>query len=54
MKYAVDDYKQIPRGQRAAKTRDRFEATQDLEGERIILINDVFTSGATTRACREA
>jgi HAD superfamily hydrolase (TIGR01549 family) len=54
MKYAVEDYKQTPRDQRAAKTRDRFEATRELEGERIILIDDVLTSGSQAGACREA
>jgi HAD superfamily hydrolase (TIGR01549 family) len=54
MKYAVEDYKRVPRDQRTANNRDRFEATRDLEGERIILIDDVLTSGSQAGACREA
>lgn len=54
MRYAVENYKQIPRDQRAANNHDRFEATQELDSERIILIDDVYTSGSTARACREA
>ena len=54
MNYAVEDYKQTPRSQRAAMVRDRFEVTENLDGERVILIDDVLTSGSQARACREA
>lgn len=54
MRYAVEGYKHIPRDQRAAQTPDRFEATRALDGERIILVDDVYTSGSTAGACREA
>ena len=54
MKYGVDDYKQTPRDQRAAKTCERFDATRALDGERVILIDDVINSGAQAGACRNA
>ncbi len=54
MRHAVEGYKHVPRDQREAKNRERFEATRDLDGERIILIDDVFTSGSTAGACRDA
>jgi HAD superfamily hydrolase (TIGR01549 family) len=54
MKYGVPNYKQIPRDQRAAMVRDRFEVTRALDGERVILLDDVLTSGSQAGACREA
>jgi len=54
MKFAVEDYKHISRESRAAKNRDRFEVTDELDGERIILIDDVITTGSQAEACRTA
>ena len=53
-RYAVEDYKHTVRSARAEKVRDRFEATERLAGERVILLDDVITSGAQAEACRSA
>ncbi|HEX4306494.1 MAG TPA: HAD-IA family hydrolase [Solirubrobacterales bacterium] len=52
--YGVEDYKSTRRGDRAAKVVDRFEASGPLEGRRIVLLDDVLTSGAQSEACRVA
>jgi HAD superfamily hydrolase (TIGR01549 family) len=52
--YGVEDYKSTRRGDRAAKVVDRFEASGPLEGRRIVLLDDVLTSGAQAEACRAA
>ncbi|HET7177325.1 MAG TPA: HAD-IA family hydrolase [Solirubrobacterales bacterium] len=52
--FAVEDYKHTARSARAEKVRDRFEATERLAGERVILLDDVITSGAQAEACRAA
>lgn len=54
MKYDVEDYKQTGRDARAGLVVDRFEATGELHGERVVLIDDVITSGSQTDACRAA
>jgi HAD superfamily hydrolase (TIGR01549 family) len=53
MRFAVEDYKLAPRGERAALNLDRFVATP-LSGETVLLIDDVLTSGSQSAACREA
>jgi HAD superfamily hydrolase (TIGR01509 family) len=50
---AVSDYKQLPHEQRATANIGRFEA-RALSGERIVLIDDVLTSGSQADACRTA
>ncbi len=44
---------QLTREQRAANVRGAFEMSEDkkLNGEKIILLDDVFTTGATTGEC---
>lgn len=44
---------QLTRQQRAANVRNAFamRRTQRLSGQRIVLLDDVFTTGATTSAC---
>jgi competence protein ComFC len=46
----------LTRGQRAANMRGAFAVRKntDLNGERVILVDDVFTTGATTSACAQA
>ena len=46
----------LTREQRAANMRGAFavSAQSDLDGRRIILVYDVFTTGATTSACARA
>jgi HAD superfamily hydrolase (TIGR01549 family) len=53
-RYGVNDYKFTARDERAAKVKDRFEATAGLDGERLLLIDDVINTGAQTEACRSA
>jgi predicted amidophosphoribosyltransferase len=50
--FGVDDYKSVKRARRAAKVVGRFEVTRALEGQRVVLIDDVFNSGAQAEACR--
>jgi ComF family protein len=47
---------QLTRGERAANVRRAFAARRGLKlaGERIVLVDDVFTTGATTSACAGA
>lgn len=52
--YGVEDYRATGRQQRRAKVVERFEACEELDGERIVLIDDVITSGAQGEACRAA
>jgi ComF family protein len=46
----------LTRGQRAANMRGAFAVRKNagLNGERVILVDDVFTTGATTGACAQA
>jgi HAD superfamily hydrolase (TIGR01549 family) len=52
--YGVDDYKFTHRDERPAKVIDRFQATKTLDGERMILIDDVINTGSQANACRTA
>lgn len=52
--YGVDDYKSTSRDARGAKVKDRFEATDALDGERLLLIDDVINTGSQAEACRLA
>jgi HAD superfamily hydrolase (TIGR01549 family) len=51
--YDAPDYRSTARDARAAKVVDRFAANGTLSGERVILIDDVYTSGSQADACRE-
>jgi hypothetical protein len=53
MNYAVEDYKHMARDERGGQNVDRF-ACAPLNGERVVLIDDVLTSGGQSEACREA
>jgi HAD superfamily hydrolase (TIGR01549 family) len=55
MRRAVDNYKSLNHDERAAANRDRF-ASCALDGERVLLIDDVLTSGTGGQAesCRAA
>jgi predicted amidophosphoribosyltransferase len=46
----------LTRSQRAANMRGAFAMRNgaQLDGERVILVDDVFTTGATTSACAQA
>jgi predicted amidophosphoribosyltransferase len=46
----------LSRPQRAANVSEAFapQAGQELHGERVILVDDVMTTGATTSACARA
>lgn len=48
------DYKSHSRNARFEVVEDRFEAEEELDNERILLIDDVITSGAQAEACRSA
>jgi HAD superfamily hydrolase (TIGR01549 family) len=52
--YDVEDYKRKPRRERVRHTTKRFKVNGTLAGERVLLIDDVLTSGAQTSACRKA
>lgn len=43
----------LSRAERFANVKDSFKS-QPVKGQRIILVDDVITSGATTEACRQA
>ena len=44
----------LHRDQRAANVAGAFRATADLSGLELLLVDDVHTTGATARACRQA
>lgn len=44
----------LQREQRAANVAGAFRATADLSGLELLLVDDVHTTGATARACRQA
>jgi hypothetical protein len=53
MNYPVDDYKHRSREEREGLNVDRFTCAP-LHGERVVLIDDVLTSGGQSEACRTA
>jgi HAD superfamily hydrolase (TIGR01549 family) len=53
MSYPVEEYKHIAREERPARNTDRFRCAP-LNGERVLLIDDVLTSGGQSEACRDA
>lgn len=53
MSYAVEGYKHVAREDRADHNVERFECSP-LDGERVLLIDDVLTSGGQSDACRAA
>ena len=53
MSHAVDDYKQASRAARAKLNADRFVANA-VSAKRVLLIDDVLTSGGQSAACRKA
>jgi phosphoglycolate phosphatase-like HAD superfamily hydrolase len=52
--YGVENYKLMRRNERASSTVDRFKVTEALHGERVLLIDDVLTTGSQSSACRNA
>lgn len=44
----------LPREQRVANVRGVYRASQQARGQRILLVDDICTTGATLRACAEA
>lgn len=53
MAFDVPDYKQLGHDERRARNIGRFTA-HDVAGERLLLIDDVITSGGQAEACRDA
>jgi HAD superfamily hydrolase (TIGR01549 family) len=53
MNHKVDDYKHLRRDERASRNVGRF-ASASLNGERVVIIDDVLTSGGQSEACRDA
>jgi len=53
MSYTVEEYKHIAREERPVRNTDRFRCAP-LSGERVLLIDDVLTSGGQSEACRDA
>lgn len=57
LKRLVDTPPQVQRGTRAARmeiAEDSFAATKNVEGEAVLLIDDVVTTGSTMAACAKA
>lgn len=53
MNFTVDNYKQLPHDARRVANEGRFRAIR-LNGEHVLLIDDVLTSGGQAEACRDA
>jgi hypothetical protein len=53
MLFTVSDYKKTARHDRESRNEGRFES-EGLDGERVMLIDDVLTSGGQALACRNA
>lgn len=54
MEFAVDDYKAMDHSSRRAANEGRFRPKRRLNGERILLIDDVVTSGSQGASCQAA
>lgn len=52
MEFEVPNYKSLPHDARRLANEDRFTAS-DLDGERVLLIDDVLTSGGQVEVCRD-
>ena len=48
---AVENYTSLDRDQRRMANQGRFEVKAQLGGERVLLVDDILTSGAQSRAC---
>lgn len=54
MNNGVANYKAMPHGARAAANRGRFSASSQVSGQRVLVLDNVWTSGATSEACAQA
>lgn len=52
MRHEVANYKQLSHDDRRVANRDRFRASR-VDGEHVVLIDDVLTSGGQVEACRD-
>jgi phosphoglycolate phosphatase-like HAD superfamily hydrolase/predicted amidophosphoribosyltransferase len=52
MRFDVEDYKHLRPDERRAVNDNRFRS-RSLQGERVLLIDDVITSGGQTESCRQ-
>jgi HAD superfamily hydrolase (TIGR01549 family) len=53
MRYGIENYKRFARDERASQNVGRFACAR-LDGERVVLIDDVLTSGGQSEACKAA
>lgn len=53
MDFAVEEYKSLTHDDRREANRNRFRS-QPLDGEAVLLVDDVLTSGSQAQSCRDA